>query len=130
MKKFFVPIILVMVFMIACSPDTPPQPKTNYDIYSGSITGATKYHFFLEKKSATAYHLVQGADYLSPTLAAYKVGEASTPTFMVNLTNDGSEYTVGVVAENSAGFYSGLGVATGTVGLVPTTPAGVGLRKH
>jgi len=122
-------ILLVIFFVLACSPETPPQPKSDYEIYSNPITSATKYHFFLEKKSATAYKLIQGMDYLSPNVTTLKVGEATTPAFTINLSNDGSEYTVGIVAENSAGFYSGMGVAIGTVGVVPSAPGGIGLRK-
>lgn len=123
--KILMILFTVVFLVIACN----AQPKNDYEIYSGAVTGATKYHFFLEKKSSSPYKLVQGMDYLSPDVSALKVGTSTNPVFTVNLTNDGSEYTVGVVAENTAGFYSGMGVAIGTVGVVPTTPAGVGFRK-
>ena len=58
-----------------------------------------------------------------------KIGESTSPTFTILLDNDNSEYTVGVVAENIAGYYSGMGVATGKVGSVPQSPGGVGFRK-
>lgn len=126
MKRLFVLSSMIVILLIAsCN----GQPKTSYEIYSNSVTGATNYIFFLEKKSANPYKLIQGADYLSPDITSLQVGVSTTPSFTVNLTNDGSEYTVGIVAVNGAGYYSGLGVATGTVGLVPTTPAGVGFRK-
>ena len=63
------------------------------------------------------------------TVIDLKVGESATPSFTVLLDNDLSEYTVGVVAENVSGYYSGMGVATGIVGSVPPSPGGVGFRK-
>lgn len=126
MKKILLLVsIILLLFVVKCN----GQPKSNYEIYSNPVTGAVKYHFFLEKKSASAYKLVQGMDYLSPDVTTLKVGEATTPVFTVNLNNDGSEYTVGIVAENSVGYYSGMGVAVGNVGTIPSTPGGVGLRK-
>lgn len=122
-------LLLTGLLFFACSPETPPQPKADYETFSNPITGASKYIFFLEKKSAVAYKLVAGMDYLAPDVAALKIGESATPVFTINLINDGSEYTVGVVAQNAAGFYSGMGIATGIVGVVPQTPGGVGLRK-
>lgn len=115
----------VLMFISSCN----GQPRSNYQIYSSGVPGAVKYHFFLEKKSANPYKLIQAMDYLNPSVIDLKVGESENPIFIVNLPNDGSEYAVGVVAENSAGFYSGMGVAVGTVGLVPSIPAGVEFRK-
>lgn len=126
MKKVFG--FLVVIFLIAVSACNG-QPKSNYEIYSSGVTGAVKYHFFLEKKSANPYKLIQGMDYLNPSVTSLKVGESASPVFEVNLPNDGSEYAIGIVAENSAGFYSGMGVAIGTAGIVPSIPAGVGFRK-
>lgn len=123
--KTLLSVLFVLVFVVACN----AQPRNDYEIYSNPVVDATKYHFFLEKKSASPYKLVQGMDYLNPSVATLKVGEATTPSFTVNLINDGSEYRVGIVAENSAGFYSGMGTTIDTVGIVPQTPAGVGFRK-
>ena len=103
------------------------QPKSNYEIYSDNVSTAVKYHFFLEKKSAAPYRLTQNMDFF-PVLDL-KIGESTTPTFTVLLDNDKSDYAVGVVAENVAGYYSGMGVATGKVGSVPQSPGGVGFRK-
>ncbi len=118
-------VLFASIFTISCK----GQPKDDYEIYGESVTGATKYHFFLEKQSANPYQLVQGMDYLSPDVTSLKVGESTTPVFTVNLDNDGEEYTVGIVAENVAGFYGGMGTAIGVVGEVPTVPGNVGLRK-
>lgn len=126
MKKFFLYLTPLFFILIAsCN----AQPKSDYEIYSTPVIGASKYYFFLEKKSAASYKLVQGADYLSPDLTSLKIGEASSPSFTVSLPNDGSEYAVGIVAVNSAGFYSGLGVFVGSTGYVPNIPAGVGFKK-
>lgn len=126
MKKVFSLIgLFVLITMINCN----GQPKNDYEIYSNNVVGATKYHFFLEKKTVNPYTLTQNMDYLSPNVLSLKVGESANPLFTVNLNNDGSEYRVGVVAENSAGYYSGMGTEIGNVGIVPSTPGGVGLRK-
>lgn len=127
MKKLFLLIVLFsLVAIVSCN----GQPKNNYEIYSGNVAGATKYLFFLEKKSAVAYKLIQGMDYLSPvSVITLKVGEAPIPVFTVNLNNDGAEYTVGVIAENVEGYYSGMGIAVANVGVVPSAPASIGLRK-
>ena len=126
MKRIFTLMALfILLLMVNCN----GQPKSDYEIYSNSVTGATKYHFFLEKKSASLYQLTQGMDYLAPNVVALKVGEATVPTFTVNITNDGAEYKVGVVAANLAGYYSGMGTNTDSVGIVPSIPGGVGLRK-
>lgn len=126
MKKVFSLIAMfVLLLMINCN----GQPKNDYEIYSNNVVGATKYHFFLEKESVNPYTLTQNMDYLSPNVLSLKVGESATPVFTINLDNDGSEYRVGVVAENTAGYYSGMGTEIETVGIVPSVPGGVGLRK-
>ena len=122
--KRFLTIIAVIGFVIACN----AQPKSDYVISSNSVNNAVKYHFFLEKNS-TSPSLTQDMDYLNPDVTALEVGTSTTPSFTVNVTNDGSEYVVGVVAEDSAGFYSGMGVNTGTVGTSPSTPGGVTFKK-
>lgn len=126
MKKL---LTIVSLFVLILAASCNAQPKTDYEIYGNTVTGASKYHFFLEKKTSAPYTLTQGQDYLLPNVTALKVGESTTPIFTVNLDNDGSEYRVGVVAENTAGYYSGMGTAIGNVGVIPSTPGGVGLRK-
>ena len=126
MKKILMLISLfTLIFVINCN----GQPKTDYEIATTSVSGVTKYHFFLEKKGTDAYSLTQGQDYLSPNVTSLKVGESASPIFTVNLNNDGAEYKVGVVYENAGGYYSGMGTAIGTVGVVPITPATVIFRK-
>jgi len=125
MKKLVLVILATMFYVVACN----GQPKDNYEIYSSVVPEAVKYHFFLEKESANPYQLTQGMDYLSPDVTALKVGESNTPVFTVNLFNDGAEYKVGVVAEDLAGFYSGMGTAIGIVGETPSIPGTVGFRK-
>jgi len=127
MKTFLLTLVMLIGVMATF---TQCQPKTDYEIYGGTITSAVKYHFFIEKKPAVgSYHLVFGMDYLAPDVTVYKVGEATIPVFTVNLDNDGSEYAVGIVAESAGGFYGGMGVGIGTVGEVPGIPQPVGLRK-
>lgn len=123
--KAVLSVLFVLFFVIACN----AQPKSDYEIYSDPVVGAVKYHFFLEKQTANPYHLIQEMDYLNPSVIAYRVGESATPVFTVNLNNDGSEYTVGIVAEDAQGFYSGMGVGVANVGRVPNIPLATGLRK-
>lgn len=122
--KWLITIIAVIGFVIACN----AQPKSDYVISSNSVTNAVKYHFFLEKKTSSP-SLVQEMDYLSPDVTSLEIGTSTTPSYTINLSNDGSEYIVGVVAEDSAGYYSGMGVNTGTVGTSPSTPGGVTFKK-
>ena len=121
--KTLLSVLFVLLFVVACN----AQPKSDYEIYSNPVVGATKYHFFLEKQSANPYQLEQEMDYHS--VIALKVGESTTPSFTINLNNDGSEYIVGVVAEDAQGFYSGMGVGVSNVGRVPNVPLALGLRK-
>jgi hypothetical protein len=121
--KTLLSVLFVLFLVVACN----AQPRSDYEIYSNPVVGATKYHFFLEKQSTNPYQLIQEMDY--HTVMPLKVGEGTTPVFTINLANDGSEYSVGVVAEDSQGFYSGMGVGIATIGKVPLTPALIGLRK-
>lgn len=123
---YFFIVLLVLIAVTKCN----GQPKSEYEIYGDTVSSASKYLFFLEKKSGQSYKLQENMDYLSPVNVSYlKIGEATTPTFTVLLDNDGSEYKVGIVAETISGFYSGMGTAIGIVGTAPTKPGGVGLRK-
>ena len=124
MKSFLSVLLLVsVIFLVDCH----GQPKGDYEIFSDPVPDAVTYHFFLEKESTVEFRLKENMDFIS--VLDLKVGQSVNPTFDVQLDNDGSHYAVGVVAENSAGYYSGMGVAVGSVGSVPSVPAGVGLRK-
>lgn len=125
MKKIII-IYLFVLTSIGCN----AQPNSQYEIYGDTVSTAVKYHFFLEKKSNQPYKLQDNMDYLSPVnVSNLKVGESNTPIFVVTLVNDGSEYKVGIVAENISGFYSGMGTAIGYVGQSPNKPGGIGLRR-
>ena len=123
MKTAIYSILFILGFVVACS----AQPKSDYELYSDPVVGATKYLFFLEKQSGGSYQLTEGMDYLS--VIHLQVGEAAIPVLTMNLDNDGSEYMVGVVAVDADDIYSGMGTGIGTVGDVPNIPGGVGLRK-
>ena len=124
MKKLLT-LFAVILFVVACN----AQPKTDYEIATPTIAGVTQYHFFLEKKSASPYKLTEDMDYLSPDVTTLKLGVSSSSVWTINLPNDGSEYKVGVVLENSGGYYSGMSTAVGVVGTVPVKPASVIFRK-
>lgn len=130
-QTFFVALLTVILF-VSCSNNTPGQPRSNYDIEGSVVPGTIKYHFFAEKKSTAPYKLQQGMDYvmLGSDTTTLRVGTASIPTFTINLLNDGSEYKIGIVAENLSGYYGGMGTAIDTVGIVPGTPVVSGLRKR
>lgn len=88
-------------------------PSSSYEIYCATVSGATKYIFFLEKISDNPYYLFEGMDYLDQagnTALGYKIGESTYPTFSITLPDDGSEYTSGVVVESGVGVYSGMQV--------------------
>lgn len=132
--KTVLSVLSVLFMVIACS----AQPTGNYETFSDPVSGAVKYYSFLEKKSANPYVLVSGMDFRDKNgNDIAEIGDTiqpfSTSIFPVStsqrLLNDGSEYRVGVVAENSAGFYSGMGVGIGIVGAVPAMPLNAGLRK-
>ena len=124
MKSFLSVLLLVSVIFLV---DYHGQPRGEYEIFSDPVPDAVTYHFFLEKESAAEFRLTANMDFI--TVLDLKVGQSANPTFDVQLDNDGSQYAIGVVAENSAGYYSGMGVAVGSVGSVPSVPGGVGFRK-
>jgi len=125
MKFFSMIAIFMVVIMMSCN----GQPRSNYELYSEAIPGVVQYQYFLEKDLGQAPHLVQGCDYLSPSVVNYTVAVSTAPNVVIDLPNDDSRYIIGVVAFDIQGFYSGMGVATGQVGKVPITPAGIGMRK-
>lgn len=125
MKSLLFIILFTIGFVISCS----AQPFSNYQISNVDslgnvipIAGAVKYHYFLEKKNSGDYYLFEGMDYIESNAIPLKIGEASNPFFLIRLKNDGEEYRAGMVAENVAGYYSGMGVSTDSVGVVPKTP--------
>jgi hypothetical protein len=133
MKTIFL-VLFVLGLVVACS----AQPVGNYEAFSDPVPGVVRYYSFLEKKSANPYVLTQGMDFRDKNgNGIAEVGDTiqpfSTSTTPVSTTqrllNDGSEYRIGVVAENAAGYYSGMGVAIGLVGAVPAIPTNPGLRK-
>lgn len=127
MKKL---ALFAFVFTIIFAASCNGQPKTDYEIAASPVAGATEYHFFIEKKSASPYLLTQGMDYmLNPAVQDLMVGSGSSPVFTVNLDNDGAEYKVGIVAESAGGYYGGMGTGIGVVGTVPAVPGSVVLRK-
>jgi hypothetical protein len=122
-------LLSILIFSLVTIINCNGQPKSDYEIATPTVTGVTKYHFFIEKKSTSPYHLTDNMDYLNPNVTTYKVGESAASEFTINLVNDNAEYIVGVVLENASGYYSGMTVATGMVGIVPFKPASVIFRK-
>jgi len=131
-KIIYAIIILIALLSISCN----AQPRSKYKIVNAdaqgtlvNIPGAVKYHFFVEKKGTTV-HLIDDMDYATlPTDNTYEVGTAPIPAFVIDIPNDGAQYVVGIVAENDSGFYGGMGVSVGTVGVVPIKPAMVKFEK-
>lgn len=123
-------LTLVILFVGIASQSCNAQPRSDYEIVTTSAPNIAKYHFFLEKKPASGnYLLTQDMDYLNPDVTALKIGQSTQPNFTINLANDGSEYKVGVVLEDTAGYYSGMATVIGNVGNAPTTPATIIFRK-
>jgi len=120
-------VLFITVFLVECK----GQPKEPYEIYGGRVPTATKYMFFLEKKSANPYKLIQGMDWveLGSDTSTLKLGTASDTLFTKELNNDGSIYKVGIVAVNAAGYYGAMSTGIDTVGVVPGLSPLPGLRK-
>jgi len=126
MRNFFMILVLfIMVAVISCN----AQPRSNYEIRVEPVVSAVKYHFFLEKKSSSDYRLVEDADYLNPSVIDLKLVTTANVYTVVNLPNDGSEYKVGVVAEDSAGYYSAMATAIVNVGTIPNKPSVITFKK-
>lgn len=125
MKFLAVVFITITVFTISCN----GQPRSDYDLSVEPVVGAVQYQYFMEKDLSQTPHLVQDCDYLSPSVVQYTVAVSTAPSVTLNLPNDNARYIIGVVVFDIQGFYSGMGVATGQVGKVPITPAGIDLRK-
>lgn len=120
-------IVLLTLLFLSCD---YAQVESDYEIYSNPVENAVSYKFFLEKKPVNGnYTLFQDADYITDNLSSFIVGSNTQPSFTIKLRNDGNEYTVGVVAVDSNGFYSPLSVAVANVGKSPNAPGGVSLRK-
>lgn len=118
-------IILVSVWFYSCN----AQPRSNYEIKTDTLPGITKYHFFLEKKNVNPYHLLEDMDYLNPDVTNFRISASSNNYTVINLTNDGSEYTIGLVVEDSKGYYSAMKTEVVNVGSVPNKPATIIFRK-
>lgn len=118
-------LIFISVIFYSCN----AQPRSNYEISTEQISGITKYHFFLEKKSTSPYHLLEDMDYLNPDVTTYEIYSGANNYAIVNLENDGGEYTIGLVVENAAGYYSAMKTAIVNVGTSPQKPAVITFRR-
>jgi len=125
MKILKISLLIIMLFVISCK----SQPKDQYEISCSAINGASKYHFFIEKKSANGYHLVEDMDYLQPDVTNFRVAVSQSPSIVQIFDNDGSYYMVGIVAEDTAGFYGPMGTAEFRVGVTPQKPSAITIRK-
>lgn len=124
MKKLFIIAFVSLLYVVACQ----GQPRNEYELYTHSVPTAVKYHYFLEQET-NPYLLQEGMDYMDPNVFHLWVGESPDTAFSIVLDNNGIVYKIGVVAENIAGFYGGMGTAIDTAGIVPATAQMVGMRK-
>lgn len=129
MKKIWV-VLISALFVLLNGMSCDAQVKSQYEIGTAPVEGATQYRFFAEKKSTNPYRLVEGMDYVEGKVSNLMLAVSSTPVFVATFDNDGSEYVVGIVAEDAAGYYSAMGTAKGNVGNIPNKPAGVYFRKR
>lgn len=111
-------IAIIVIAVVSCQ----SQPRSTYEIQCSIVEGAAKYHFFLEPKSAQPYRLFEDADYIADNLTDLLINTVTTNKTEIVLDNNGKEYMLGVVVENSQGFYSGMKTAIGVVGISPSKP--------
>lgn len=126
MRKFS---LLILLFMIVVTMSCNGQPTSQYEIVVEAVPNTTQYYYFIEQDLGQTPLLQQDMDYLAPNVTSLQLGVSSSTTWTLTLPNDRSNYILGVVAVDSQGFYSGMGVANGQTFKVPNTPGGIILRK-
>lgn len=122
-------LILILLFFIGCS---SAQIKSNYLINFLHHPNAAKYIIFFEERPDSNFQLKDSLDYLEPVnLSPYKITELNVPsTVSLNLLNDGKFIRAAVVVEDTAGFYSLMGVSPiYKKGLIPPKPSDISITR-
>ena len=123
-------VIFMFLVLLAC---TNGQIRSDYQISFNSHPQAAKYLVFLEERSQpTGFALQDSVDYLDPiNLLQFKIAETTSAVpVTVRLINDGKYIRAGLVVEDSAGFYSVMGVSqVYQKGTIPSKPSSVVINK-
>ena len=128
MKKFLI-ILITLIAIVSCK----AQLRSNYVINFNQHPSAAKYLVFLEERQTPiGFALQDSVDYLQPSLLDYKIAETTSATpVIVNLKNDGKYIRAGLVVEDSAGYYSVMGVsAVIQKGTIPSKPTLITIIKQ
>jgi len=128
MKKLI--FLLVALLTISCN----SQIRSNYTITFDQHPQAAKYLVFIEQRTqSTGFALQDSVDYLEPIDLSYlKIAETTTATpVTISLVNDGKYLRAGLVIEDSAGFYSVMGVSqVFQKGTIPNKPTNIAIIKQ
>ncbi len=123
--------LLAAFVVVAC---TSAQIRSDYQINYQPHPQAVKYLIFLEERETpVTFALQDSADYLEPiNLTSYKIAETTSAIpVIVSLKNDGKYLKAGVVVEDTAGFYSVMGVsAVFQKGIIPNKPTQISIEKR
>lgn len=105
-------IVLFIIFFMACSNG---QIYSDYQINFSQHPTAVKYFIFFEERDDTNQFLLQDSvDYLEPIdLSELKIAETTSAIpVTIRLKNNGRLIRAGVVVEDTAGYYSVMGVSS------------------
>lgn len=103
-------LMFFLIILLGCS---SAQVQSDYLISFNEHPEAVKYLVFLEQRTDSLFQLKDSIDYLEPVnLSSLKIAEMTNPVpVSLRLTNDGKLLRAGVVVEDTAGFYSVMGVS-------------------
>lgn len=103
-------LAIFSIILLGCS---SAQVQSSYLITFENHPEATKYLVFLEQRVDSSFQIQDSVDYLEPVnLSELKIAETTTATpVQITLKNDGKLMRAGVVVEDTAGFYSVMGVS-------------------
>lgn len=123
-------LVLVALFTISCN----SQVRSNYTINFDQHPQAAKYLVFIEQRTqSTGFALQDSVDYLEPVDLSYlKIAETTSAVpVTISLVNDGKFIRAGLVVEDSAGFYSVMGVSQiYQKGTIPNKPINISITKQ
>lgn len=130
MKKLII-LLLVTFVVVAC---TSAQIRSDYQINYQQQPEAAKYLIFIEEREVPiGFALQDSVDYLDPiNLLNYKIAETTSALpVIISLKNDGKYVKAGVVVEDTAGFYSVMGVSeVFRKGIIPNKPNEISIEKR
>ena len=109
--KFLMKILMFFsIILLGCS---SAQVQSDYLISFNQHPKAVKYLVFLEQRTDSLFRLKDSIDYLEPiNLSSLKIAELTNSVpVSIKLNNDGKLLRAGVVVEDTAGFYSVMGVS-------------------